>query len=115
MTIRESVNSKLQKFVDSGGKEFSKFTFEETREVAKMIAIGMLNKDAFIQIRAFQSEPGFEPKMGMHPFTAKGEEERSLGWYSRFRRNRTVAVVRDILTAVAFLASLYLAAVKILN
>ena len=96
------------------GKGIS-FNDEENIILERWRVQGIINEDAFIDFTGINSTHK-EYIQGMpYPFTRLGEEERKKNWYLNFRDGKGIIIVRDILTVIAFLVSLYLAISQVLG
>lgn len=113
--VRAEIIKKLKGFVESEYKQNIHFSHDEDNEIERMIALRLLNPDAFIVLRGFERERHFEAKPGSYPFTDRLEQQLARNWYMKFREGPTISVLRDALAVTGALLSLYLTVRKILG
>ncbi len=90
------------------------FTREENIILERWRVHKIINEDAFIDVTSHGSDCKEYLQKLNYPFTPFGDEEIKKDWYLQFRNSRGVVILRDILTVIAFLVSLYLAISKII-
>jgi len=91
------------------------FSGEENVLLERWRVQGIINEDAFMDVTS-HSPPRKEYIQGIkYPFTRLGEQERNKNWYLSFRDSRGIIIVRDMLTVIAFLISLYLAICQVFS
>ena len=96
-------------------KSNASFTREENMLLERWRATKVINEAAFIDVTTMKSDHK-EFLQGLdYPFSDLGEKEISKGWYMRFRDKQGIIFLRDFMTVIAFLASLYLGILKILS
>ena len=108
----QEVVSKLQRFV-AGGEEFEGFSVEENRVIAAMLTVGLLNPEAFRITSPAGADVVFQPVRGRYPFAPTLDAELRKSWYDRASERKAFRIVRDLLAAAAFLASLLFAILEI--
>lgn len=116
MTQKErALASKIRNCLESQVKSQQQFTREENYTIQRWLTLGILSEKAFLNVTALNDDyMAYSQMPTIYPFTKQGEEETTKGWYMRFRQGKAITIIRDILTALAFLASLSLAVVRLL-
>ncbi len=106
---------KIKNCFEAKVKAQQEFTRAENLIIARWLSVGVLSETAFVNIGNFGADyMPFVQMSTIYPFTQKGEDETTKGWYMRLRQSKAIAIIRDILTAIAFIVSLYLAVTKLL-
>lgn len=91
------------------------FNNEENFILERWRVQGIINADALVDVTSHSSNRKEYIQGIEYPFTRLGEEERKKNWYLNFRDSKGIIIVRDMLTVIAFLVSLYLAISQILS
>ncbi len=104
---------KVKAFLNSPSKANSGFTSEENIILERWRVHKIINENAFLDVTSHASEHKEYIQTINYPFTSLGDEEIKKDWYLQFRNSKGIVIVRDILTVIAFLVSLYLAIAKI--
>ena len=104
---------KIMNFYLSNDKSRINYTAEEQIIISRWMAHKIINKDAFTDLTSGSANHKEYIQKLEYPFTFFGEEEINKDEYLKFRNSKIVIVVRDILTVIAFLLSLYLTYSKI--
>ena len=106
---------KVLAFYNSQSKTEVDFTREENIILERWRAHKIINQEAFLDMTPVNSDHLQYIQTQNYPFTSLGDEEIKKDWYLHFRNSKGVIILRDILTVVAFLVSLYLAISNILQ
>jgi len=93
-------------------KTAASFMREENMILEKWRTLGIINEDAFIDCTTMNSGHKEYLQNLNFPFTNIGEQEINKNWYMHFRESKGITILRDVLTVIAFLVSLYLAISK---
>ena len=109
----KELSKKLKAFYNSPSKNESGFTREEYLIIERWLATGILNKNAFYDMTAINSDHKEYSQGRDYPFTSLGEDETKKNWYLNFRDSKGMIIGRDILTAISFLVALYLAILEL--
>jgi hypothetical protein len=104
---------KVLAYFSSSPKTDAGFTREENIILERWRVHKIINEDAFQNMTSMSADHKEYIQTLNYPFTAFGDEEIRKDWYLRFRNSKGIIIVRDILTVIAFLVSLYLAIAKI--
>jgi hypothetical protein len=99
---------KVLAFYNSQSKAGSGFTHDENIILERWRAHRIINEEAFEDLTPMNAGYKEYYQKLEYPFTAFGDEERKKDWYLHFRNSKGISIVRDILTVIAFLLSLYL-------
>jgi hypothetical protein len=100
---------KILAYYYSQSKIASDFTREENMILERWRVHKIINDDAFKDLTGFGDNHKIYAQGQSYPFTPFGDDEIKKNWYLSFRDSKGVIIIRDILTVVAFLVSLYLA------
>ncbi len=100
---------KLLAFFNSPPKNDPGFTREENIILERWRVHKILNEDAFHDMTSINSDHKEYLRGVGYPFTAFGDEEIKKDWYLQFRNSKGIIIIRDLLTVIAFLISLYIA------
>lgn len=102
--VLSNFNSEAQAYPD--------FTREEHIIIERWRVHKIINEDAFINITSITDNHKRFLQTANYPFTSSGDKEIKRHWYLEFRNDKYIIIIRDILTAIAFFVSLYLALSK---
>ena len=100
---------KVLAFYSSPSKVNHNFTREESLILERWRVHRIINEDAFIDVTSMSSGYKEYLQSQNYPFTSFGDEEIKKDWYLQFRDSKGVIIIRDTLTVIAFLVSLYIA------
>jgi hypothetical protein len=100
---------KVLDYFYSPSKAGGGFTREENIILERWRVYKIINEDAFTDVTPWESKQKEYFQIPGYPFTSFGDDEIKKNWYLNFRDSKGVIIIRDILTVVAFLVSLYLA------
>lgn len=89
------------------------FTRDENIILERWRTLNIINEDAFLDCTAGNSDHKEYLQNRNYPFTYFGEQEITKSWYIHFRESKGITILRDVLTVIAFLVSLYLAISKL--
>jgi len=107
---------KVLAFHKSPSKTGYSFTDEESLILERWRVHKIVNENAFIDVTSMSSDHREYIQDKTHyPFTAFGDEEIKQHGYLKFRNSKGIIIVRDVLTVIAFLLSLYIAIANILQ
>lgn len=91
-----------------------KYSEEEYLMIDRLMATEILNKEAFVNQTTYADKKYRVFIRGQgYPLTPRGEKEFNKNWYLEFRNSMLIVVIRDFLTVVAFIFSLYLTYLKV--
>lgn len=99
---------------NSQSKNLPGFSREENLILERWKSLKIINEEAFVDVTSHGSDCKEYLQILGYPFTPFGEEEIKKDWYLQTRASKGIAILRDALTAIAFLVSLYLAISDIL-
>ncbi len=105
----KALATKVLAFYNSPSKRDGGFNLEENIILERWRVQGLINEDAFFDVTTMASTHKEYLQSRNYPFTSLGEREKSKDWYLNFRDSRGITILRDLLTLIAFLVSLYLA------
>lgn len=91
------------------------FSREENIIIDRWIVHGIANKEAFHEATPINSNHRQYLRGIGYPFTEKGDQEINKNWYLHIRNNMNVILLRDFFTLIAFIASLWLAILKVVS
>lgn len=89
------------------------FTRDENIILERWRTLNIINEDAFLDCTTGNSDHKEYLQNQNYPFTYLGEQEITKSWYMHFRESKGITILRDVLTVIAFLVSLYLAISKL--
>jgi len=102
-------------FFNSPSKNNSGFNREGSLILERWRVHKIINENAFVNVTSHSSNYKEYIQVQNYPFTSFGDEEIKKDLYLHFRDSKGIIIVRDILTVIAFLVSLYLAICNILQ
>lgn len=91
----------------SDKNKFLDYTSDEQVTISRWIVHKIINEAAFHDASSMNG-PKHYLQTPEYPFTFFGEQEIKKDGYLQFRNSKFIIVIRDILTIIAFLLSLYL-------
>jgi len=91
------------------------FTREENLILERWRVHKIINQDAFSDVTSHSSNHKEYIQSLGYPFTSFGDEEIKKDWYLQFRNSKGIIIVRDLLTVIAFLISLYIAISQLIH
>ena len=100
---------KVLDFYNSQSKTDHEFTRDENIILERWRVHRLLNEEAFFDTTSVSSDHKEYIQTINYPFTVLGDEEIKKDWYLQFRNSKGIVILRDLLTVVAFLVSLYVA------
>lgn len=103
---------KVLAFFNSTAKPDGAFTREENIILERWRVHRITNENAFVETTSMNSDYKEYLQVLDYPFTSFGDEEIKKDWYLQFRDSKCIIIIRDILTVIAFLVSLYVAITK---
>lgn len=106
---------KVLAFYSAPSKTDAGFTRNENIILERWRVQKIINESAFLDMTSVVSDHKEYVQTLDYPFTSLGEQEIKKNWYLDFRDSKGIIVIRDLLTVIAFLVSLYLAISNIIN
>jgi hypothetical protein len=89
------------------------FTPDDNLILERWRTLKIINEDAFKEATELGANHKTFLQTPSYPFTHFGEQEITKNWYMHFRESKGITILRDALTIIAFLVSLYLAIAKL--
>lgn len=89
------------------------FTRDEDLIIERWRTLKILNEDTFVDATGMGDDHKTYLQTLGYPFTNFGEQEITKSGYMHFRESKGITILRDTLTVIAFLVSLYLAITKL--
>jgi hypothetical protein len=113
MNKAEKILVKKVKAYFNSPKGDAGFTRDENIILERWRALNITNEDAFLDVTSMNSDHKEYLQTRNYPFKHFGEQEITKSWYMHFRESKGITILRDLLTVIAFLVSLYLAISKL--
>jgi preprotein translocase subunit Sec61beta len=104
---------KVEAHFESPSATRTDFTRDETLILERWLTLKIVNEDAFLDATSAGDDHKKYLQGQRYPFTHFGEQEITKSGYMHFRESKGITILRDALTVIAFLVSLYLAIAKI--
>lgn len=89
------------------------FTRDDYLILERWRTLKIINEDAFVDATSLGDDHKTYLQTQSYPFTHFGEQEIAKTGYMHFRESKEITILRDALTVIAFLVSLYLAITKL--
>jgi hypothetical protein len=109
----KTLAQKVKANFNSPSETDASFSRDENLILERWRTLKIINEDAFVDVTSYSDDHKEYLQVPGYPFTHFGEQEITKSRYMHFRESKGITILRDVLTVIAFLISLYLAIAKL--